>query len=159
MTTTPTFTVERSITVDAPPAAVYEQLADLRRWTAWSPWEGLDPQLQRTYSGTATGTGAVYEWSGNRKAGRGRMEITQATAPEAVVVDLAFEKPMRSRSVTRFTLRPQDRGTHVTWTMTGPRPLVMRLMSVVMSMDKLIGPDFEKGLTRLKAVSEAPPEG
>jgi uncharacterized protein YndB with AHSA1/START domain len=149
-----TYTVERSTTVDAPPAVVYEQIADFRRWTTWSPWEGIDPSMSRTYSGAASGTGAEYAWSGNRKAGRGRMTITDATPPSTVRIDLEFEKPWKARNDTVFTVRPEGAGSRVTWTMTGKRTLGTRLMSVVQSMDTLLGRDFEKGLSRLKAVAE-----
>ncbi len=86
-----TYTVQRSATIDAPPARVYDQIVDFHNWTNWSPWEDLDPELQRTYSGAFAGTGAVYRWSGNRKAGQGRMEITDAAEPSRVRIDLVFE--------------------------------------------------------------------
>ena len=153
------YTVERSATIEAAPERVYEQVADFRRWTSWSPWEELDPNLERTYSGAESGTGAVYAWSGNRKAGRGRMEITEATEPSAVRIDLAFEKPWKSRNDTRFTIRPEGSGSHVTWSMTGQKTLMTRLLGVFTSMDKMVGPDFEKGLARLKATAEERPAG
>ena len=65
-------TVEQSTTIDAPPERVDEQVADLHRRTAWSLRGNVDPDLRRTYSGAAAGTGAVYRWAGNRKAGAGR---------------------------------------------------------------------------------------
>ena len=94
-----TFTVERSTTVHAEPARVYEQLEDFHRWQTWSPWEELDPDLARSYSGPETGVGSVYNWSGNRKAGEGRMEITRRRADE-VAVDLQFIKPFKSSNIT-----------------------------------------------------------
>ena len=157
--TTSTFTVERTITVAAPPATVYALLEDFRRWPAWSPWENLDPQMTRTYSGAERGTGAVYEWSGNRKAGQGRMQIVEAAPGDHVRIALAFDRPMSSNNDTRFTLQPDGDGTRVTWTMTGPRPLIMRVLGFVLSMDKLVGKDFEKGLAQLKAAAEAPGTG
>jgi uncharacterized protein YndB with AHSA1/START domain len=149
------YTVERDTTIAAAPATVYPLLADFHGWQRWSPWEGLDPALQRTYSGPESGPGAVYAWSGNTKAGQGRMEITGAVPNDRVDVDLAFDRPFKSRSAVRFTLRPDGAGTHVTWSMTGPRPLAMRLLGFVLSMDKLLGKDFEKGLAQLKAAAEA----
>lgn len=68
-----TFRVERSATINASPAEVFAYVNDFRRWTAWSPWEGLDPNLQRTYSDNSSGKGASYSWSGNNKAGQGSM--------------------------------------------------------------------------------------
>lgn len=63
---------------------------------AWSPWEGVDPELQGSYSGANSGTGAVYSWSGNRNAGRGRMEIIDVLEPQRVRIDLVFEKPWKA---------------------------------------------------------------
>lgn len=149
-----TYTVERSATIGAPPARVYEQIANFRNWTNWSPWEDVDPQLQRTYSGAEAGTGAVYAWSGNRKAGQGRMEITDAAEPSKVQIDLAFEKPWKARNDTLFTIQPDGSGSRVTWTMTGQKTFMTKVMGVFKSMDALLGPDFEKGLARLKATTE-----
>ena len=149
-----TWTVERSVTVDAPPAVVYEQIADFRRWAAWSPWEGIDPQMSRTYAGAASGVGSVYAWSGNRRAGQGRMTITEAVEPSTVRIDLVFDKPFKARNDTVLTVRPEGGGSRVTWTMTGRRTLATRVMSAVQSMDTLLGRDFEKGLGRLRSVAE-----
>jgi uncharacterized protein YndB with AHSA1/START domain len=149
-----TYTVERSTTIQASPDRVYEHVADFHRWTAWSPWEGLDPDLRRTYGGPYAGTGATYAWSGNRKAGQGRMAITDASQPSQVRIDLRFEKPFKSESETAFTIRPEGDGSAVTWSMTGRKTLPLRIFGIFRSMDSLIGPDFEKGLARLKEVAE-----
>jgi hypothetical protein len=125
-----TYTVQRSTTIEAPPARVYEQLADFHNWLNWSPWEEIDPDLRRTYSGAGSGTGAAYAWSGNRKAGQGRMEITDAIAPSKVQIDLFFEKPFKARNETVFSVRPEGAGSLVTWTMVGKRTLMTRVMGI-----------------------------
>lgn len=149
-----TYTVVRSATIDAPPARVYGEIANFRNWTKWSPWEGVDPNLERTYSGAESGTGAVYGWSGNRRAGQGRMEIVDAIEPSRVHIDLAFEKPWKARNDTRFTIEPAGSGSHVTWSMTGKKTLMTKAMGIFKSMEKFLGPDFEKGLARLKLSAE-----
>ena len=155
---TDTYVVQRSTTIDAAPERVYAEIADFHRWTAWSPWEELDPELERTYSGAEAGTGAIYSWSGNRKAGQGRMEILEATEPSTVRIDLQFLKPWRARNDTVFAITPAGSGSHVTWTMTGEKTFMTKVMGLFTSMDKMVGPDFEKGLARLKARTEqAPP--
>lgn len=150
-----TYTVTRSASVDAPPQRVYEEIADFHNWVHWSPWEDLDPDLDRTYSGAESGTGAVYEWSGNRKAGQGRMEIVEIVAPSKVRIDLRFVKPFKSQTETVFDIVPEGAGSHVTWTLTGPRHFLLKVMNIFTSMDKMIGPDFEKGLTHLKQRAES----
>jgi uncharacterized protein YndB with AHSA1/START domain len=151
-----TYTVERSAQIDAPPERIYDQIADFHNWTTWSPWEGLDPEMKRTYSGSDSGTNAVYSWSGNRKAGQGRMTITSVSEPSRVAIDLVFEKPWKARSDTLFTIQPEGAGSLVTWSMTGKKTLMTKAMGIFTSMDKMVGPDFERGLAQLKSVSEHP---
>ena len=147
------FTIERSATMHATPEAIVTNLSDFHLWMAWSPWEGIDPALQRTYSGADCGVGAKYAWSGNRKAGVGSMTVT-GVEPAAVHLDLDFEKPFKNANKVVFALTSHGDDTTVTWTMTGPKNLMSKIMGIFMNMDKLIGKDFEKGLAQLKAVVE-----
>lgn len=152
-----TFEVQRAATLPAAPAAVYERIADFHRWTEWSPWEGMDPDMSRTYSGPDSGVGATYAWSGNRKAGAGEMTITAAEPGQRVELDLNFIKPFRSVNKTIFELQDHDGQTHVTWTMRGPKSLMAKIMGIFMSMDKLIGKDFERGLEALGQAASSDP--
>jgi Polyketide cyclase / dehydrase and lipid transport len=149
------FEVSRSATIQADPARVHGLINDFHEWTFWSPWEDIDPGLQRTYAGPSSGVGSHYAWKGNRKAGEGSMEIT-GSAADRIDIELAFLKPFRNTQEVEFVLTPTSSGTDVTWRMAGQHEGMMSLFSRVMPMDKLIGKDFEKGLTRLKAVAEAP---
>jgi hypothetical protein len=143
-----TYTVTRESDIAASPERVRASLVDFKQWRQWSPWESLDPDLKRTYGGSETGVGATYNWSGNRKAGQGRMEITKDT-PEEVVIAVDFVKPFKSSTTTTFNLQPKDDATHVTWTMVGPKTFATKVMGIFTSMDKFIGKDFEKGLAQL----------
>jgi Polyketide cyclase / dehydrase and lipid transport len=149
-----TYTVSRSLTMHAPPERVYDQIADFRRWPGWSPWEDLDPDMKRVYSGADSGVGAAYAWSGNRRAGQGRMQITDSQPHSKIRIDLVFDKPWKARSDTLFTIEPVGSGSNVTWSMTGEQTLMTKAMGIIKSMDKMIGPDFDKGLARLRAVTE-----
>lgn len=149
------FVVERTAVVPAPPAAVYPLLVDFHRWTAWSPWEDIDPAMQRTYAGAEAGVGASYAWKGNRKAGAGSMEITDVTPDQRVQVRLRFLKPFPADNQIVFDLTPQGAGTRVLWRMTGESSGLGGLMARFGLMDKLVGKDFEKGLSRLAAAAAA----
>ena len=151
-----TYTVQRSATIAAPPQRVYDQIVDFHRWSAWSPWEDIDPAMRREHSGPESGVGAAYAWSGNRKAGQGRMTITEATEPSRVRIDLRFEKPFKAHNATDFHIEPDGDGSRVTWTMTGRKTLATKVMGIVKSMDSMVGPDFEKGLARLRTATEQP---
>ncbi len=149
------FRVQRATRIKAPASKVFSYLDDFHRWSVWSPWEKLDPALQRTYSGPERGMGAVYAWEGNRKVGKGRMEIIDVAPPSKLTVKLNFLAPFEAQNTAEFSLSPDGDGTEVTWAMYGPSPLLMRAMGAFMDMDKSIGKDFESGLANLKAAAEA----
>lgn len=146
--------VTRSVEIHATPERVRAFIDDFRRWPEWSPWEDLDPELTRTYSGAERGVGATYAWEGNRKAGSGTMEII-GDAGDEVRIDLRFTRPFKQASISLFQIRPSGHGTSVSWTMTGTQKGVAAVFSKVMSMDTLIGKDFEKGLARLRQAAES----
>ena len=149
-----TFSVQREITINAPPEKIAHLITDFHYWAAWPPRAKLDPAMRRTFAGPANGLGAQYAWQGNDKVGAGRMEITEAARPERTVIKLDFLKPFESHNTTTFTMTPEGDGTRVNWTMTGPSPYVSKVMTVFVSMDRMIGKDFEKGLNNLKTASE-----
>ncbi|GAA1765828.1 SRPBCC family protein [Nostocoides vanveenii] len=149
------YAVTRTTEIAAPCAAILALLTDFHQWRTWSPWEDLDPAMQRSYSGSASGVGAAYAWEGNKKAGKGTMAITGVT-DDRVDVALHFDKPFPADNRIVFTLAPTGpERTRVTWSMYGEMGLMMRIFALVKSMDSLVGPDFEKGLARLKSAAEA----
>ena len=147
------FSVERRVVIQAPPEKIQPFIADFHRWADWSPWEKLDPAMQRTFGGPPAGVGATYGWQGNKDVGSGRMEV-KAAAPDKVSIQLDFIEPFEGHNTTDFVLAPKDGGTEVRWVMYGPAPYISKLMGVFVSMDAMIGKDFEKGLAQLKAAAE-----
>jgi len=148
------FRVVRSTTIDAPPAKVFGYLNDFRQWRQWSPWENLDPNLQRTYSGADSGVGAKYAWEGNKNVGSGSMEIVESAVPAKISLKLDFLRPFEAHNMTDFTFEPAGNGTKLTWDMHGPNQCMGPIMGVFMDMDAMVGKDFEKGLANLKSVAE-----
>jgi uncharacterized protein YndB with AHSA1/START domain len=147
------FRLERSTTIKAPPEKISAYLSDFKQWAAWSPWEEKDPAMKRSFSGAASGKGAVYGWEGNKNVGSGRMEILDVQ-PQKVTIKLDFLAPFEAHNTTEYSLEPQGDGTKVTWAMFGPSNYMSKVMNVFMSMDKMVGPDFEAGLAKLKAAAE-----
>jgi uncharacterized protein YndB with AHSA1/START domain len=150
-----TFRVVRTATISAPPEAVFAQVNDFHKWETWSPWAKLDPSMKQTYSGPPAGVGAVYEWSGSGKVGAGRMTITDSRPAELVRIRLEFFRPFKGTNTTEFTFKPVGGQTEVTWSMNGDLNFITKGFSLFMSMDKMIGRDFEKGLADMKSVTEA----
>ena len=150
-----TFRVERSTTIQATPEKVFAYLDDFQKFGAWSPWEKLDPALQRTFSGPARGVGSVYEWKGNSDVGAGRMEIKSLEPNAKVTIQLDFFAPMKTQNTTDYILQTNAAGgTTVTWAMHGPMPYISKLIGVFVSMDSMVGKDFEQGLANLKNAAE-----
>jgi Polyketide cyclase / dehydrase and lipid transport len=148
------FRIERSALVKAPPEKIFAHINDLHLWEPWSPWEKIDPALQRSYSGAPSGVGAAYEWKGNKEVGHGRMEIVESTAPSKVLLKLHFITPFEANNMVEFTLTPEGAGTKVTQAMYGPSPFISKLMGLFFSMDKMVGDKYEEGLASLALIAE-----
>jgi uncharacterized protein YndB with AHSA1/START domain len=149
-----TFRVERSVKINAPAEKVFGLINDFHEWTKWSPWETIDADLKREYTGAPAGKGAAYAWEG-KKAGMGAMLITDSQPSSLILIKLDFVKPMVATNTTEFALSSEGGATTVRWSMFGPMPLMHRVMSTFMSMDKMVGGQFEAGLAKMKGVVEA----
>lgn len=148
------FRVERSIVIAASPADVFPQVNDLRKAQVWSPWLKFDPTAKTTFEGPAEGTGASSTWAGNSQVGEGRQTITESRPNELVRIKLDFIKPLESTCTAEFTLKPEGSQTRVAWAMFGENGFVAKAFCLFMNQDKMIGGEFEKGLTDLKALVE-----
>ncbi len=149
-----TFRVERSITINASQAKVFALVNDLHQWNSWSPFEKLDPAMKKTFSGRASGVGAVYEWDGNGSAGAGRMEIID-TSSSTITFKLDFLRPFEGHNTAEFIFQPEGNGTKVTWAMYGPNNFAGKVIGLFLNMDKALGKEFEEGLSNLKSLTEA----
>lgn len=148
------FRVERSAAVAASPAAVFAHINDVRQYAKWNPFGKADPNMTTTFEGPSTGQGAIMTWAGNSQVGEGRLTITESRPNELVRMKLDFHKPFPSVATAEFTLQPQGNQTLVTWSLSGNHTYLPRLIGIFMSMDKMIGGQFERGLTDLKTLAE-----
>ena len=148
------FTVSRTLNINAAPEKIFPFLNDFKMWGRWSPYEKMDPAMQRIIAGASSGVGATYAWAGNGKVGAGDMLITTSTPSTLVALDLNMQKPLRASNKVTFNLVPKGAGTDITWAMQGKSPFIAKLMGVVMNMDRMVGKQFEEGLANLKRVVE-----
>ncbi len=149
-----TFRVERTASIKAPAEKIFPYLEDFRRFVSWSPYETRDPGMKRSYGGPASGTGAVYEWDGDKNVGQGRMEIAEAVPPSRLTLKFDMMRPFPAHNIIEFTLEPHGDATTVTWAMYGPVPFPAKVLHVFVNMDRMVGADFETGLANLKAIAE-----
>jgi carbon monoxide dehydrogenase subunit G len=148
------FRISRSASIAAPPAALFGQVNNLKKWAAWSPWMDIDPNAKYTYEGPATGNGAAMAWAGNQKVGSGRMTITESQPNDLIRFRLDFFKPMAGTNTAEFNFKPEGDRTVVTWTMLGKNNFIAKAFCLFMSMEKMVGGQFEKGLATLKSIAE-----
>ncbi len=149
------YRVSRTLTMAAPAQDIFAQLNDFHRWEAWSPWARLDPAAKVSFEGPSAGKGAIFAWSGNSKVGEGRMTLIESTQDTLVRARTDFVKPFEGSSYSEFVLRPEGNGTAVSWTTFGQNDFIGKAMCLVISMDKMLGGEMEKGLAGIKRLVEA----
>lgn len=158
--------VERAITINRPASEVFAVLNGYRRFNDWSPWAAKDPNARYTLSGPASGVGAKFSWQGDpRTVGAGSQEISASVPDKSVSVALDFGDWGKARA--HFALLPgtPPGSTKVVWSLDSQAPLALdgkllpnaigRYMGLF--MDKLVGPDYEQGLLKLKTLVEGFP--
>lgn len=147
------FRVARSASIKAPPEKIAPYINDLRRHVEWSPWEKMDPDMTRSYSGAPAGLGQHYDWDSKKQVGAGSLHITEITASRTRM-NLDFTRPFKSNNFVEFGFEPKGDSTEVTWTMHGNSPYWAKVMHVFMNPDKMVGGAFAQGLSDLKTLAE-----
>jgi uncharacterized protein YndB with AHSA1/START domain len=148
------FHVERTATITAPPAMVFDNVNDFHKWDAWSPWAKLDPNAKITFEGPQSGTGTIMTWAGNNQVGEGKMTLTESRPNELVKINVDIVKPMEGSSTSEFAFKPEGDQTAVTWTMSGHQNFIAKAMCLVMNGKKMMSDIMDKGLANMKSVAE-----
>jgi hypothetical protein len=149
------FRVERSATLSALPAALFENVNDHHKFALWNPFLKLDPNVKNTYSGPDSGVGAVCSWDGNKDIGAGSSTIVESKPNELVRCRMDWKRPMEGVAMVDFTFKPEGDKTVVTWAMYGTNNFMGKVVSVFIDCDDMCGPQFERGLADLGAVAAA----
>ena len=148
------FRVSRAASIKAPREKIFPLISDLKSFNLWNPFAKQDPSMRITYRRTTSDKGAAFDWDSDGRGGTGSLEILDTQAPSSVTMRLDVMKPMEGHNTVVFALQQAGEATEVTWTMTGPYAFIARVIGVVVSMDRMIGGEFEKGLAELKALAE-----
>lgn len=149
------YRLERSVITDASSADIFRVLNDIQRFQEWSPWKKMDPAAKYEYSGPLLGVGSAVAWDGNKDLGAGRMQIVETQLDKAIFIETEFFRPFASKSRTTWLIREEARQRKITWVMEGVNDtMIARVFNVIVSMDKILGKDFEEGLANLKAIVE-----
>jgi hypothetical protein len=155
--------VERKVAVAAPVDVVFDVVNDLKQFAGvlvlfGSSFDKVDPKMQKTFEGPASGVGQSYAWSG-KGVGKGKLTIEESLPGQKVAMKLDFVEPMTSTASCVLTLAPAEAGSTVSWSMAGNHNFVGKAFGVFMNTDNMLGADIEKGLAQLKTVAESKVSG
>ncbi len=148
------FSLERSITINASKQAIFPYVQYLEKQDSWSPWREMDPDMKTSLTGTDGTVGAVSAWEGEM-AGKGSQTLTLIQPFDRVETKVNFITPFESSADAFFELKDAGSGaTQVLWGFRSPMPFPFNIMGLFMDMEKSVGADYEKGLSKLKAMVE-----
>ena len=145
------YDIQRTRIINAPAAVLFNTVNDFKNWETWSPWIEKEPDLQITYPENTSGIGASYSWIG--KEGAGNMKTLAVSPYDSISQDMQFEDFPPSNIYWKFD--KTEKGTEVTWGMKSNKmPFILKFYAAISGgMDKMVGPDFERGLARLDSVA------
>ncbi len=142
--------VERSALIMSPSEIVFDQINDLNKWAAWSPWDKMDPEMKKTFGTSTIGAGSYYTWEG-KKAGSGKLTITSST-PETIKTKVEFGGMGSADGI--YSFKTENGGTNLSWRFIYDTPFPWNAFTFLMGGDKSVAKDFETGLANLKSICE-----
>lgn len=142
------FRYQRSAVIDAPPDVVFAILNNAKAGEKWSPWFEMDPKAEYHYSEPEEGVGATVSWQGKR-SGAGSLRITESIPNELVRLDFICIKPMSSKAIVDYSLRPEAGGTRIDWAMYGDQTSMGKLINLFIDCEKMVCNTTMKGFENL----------
>lgn len=146
----------REVVIAASPERIFPFINNSVKSHAWMPWKEKDLKMQVTFAGPVEGVGSKSLWTSEGEMGKGESEVIESNLNKSVKMKLTYFEPMSMTQTADLTLSPAPAGTLVKWSISGENNFMGRVFSVFVSMDSMIGKEFEKGLNNLKSLAEAP---
>jgi hypothetical protein len=150
------YAVKREITINQPKDSVFKFVKFLKNQDKYSVWNTMDPNMKKTSSGVDGTVGFIAGWeSKNENLGVGEQEIKKITEGERIDMELRFKVTFEATDKAFMTTEAVSASaTKVTWGFDGAMPYPMNIMMPFMNMEKMLGDDLQKGLSKLKVVLE-----
>lgn len=149
------FVVSRELAINAKPEDVFTHINNSKKSNEWMPWAESDPTAEMVYSGPEEGIGSTTSWDSTGQMGTGKAVVVESVANQMVKTQLTYTKPMNMTQLAEISLTPVNEETVVKWTVSGKNTFIGRLFCVFFDMDKMVGDQFEKGLSNLKKIVES----
>ncbi|MDF3818638.1 SRPBCC family protein [Leptospira sp. 96542] len=151
------FRVERTVEVSKEANKVFEYIRFLKNQNEYSKWAKLDPAMKKNYEGEDGKVGFISRWESQMDdVGVGEQEIKHIDFETFTLdTELRFKKPMESTEKSYMkVVSLTDKKSKVIWGFEGNMSYPFNLIGLFISMDEMIGSDFEEGLTSLKSILE-----
>lgn len=149
------FYYERSGLINAPAEKIFPYLSNFKLGSQWSPYEKIDPNMKKTFTGNDGEVGSIMEFEGNSDAGSGKLEMLSIAPNQLVDIKLTMTKPIFAENLIQYKLTPEGPATRFTWSMSGDGGFMTKLMTVFIDCEKMVGDQFNAGIANLKTIVEA----
>jgi hypothetical protein len=157
----PSAHMERSVVVNAPPAAVFQQIASFENFNKWSPWVKMDPEMKQVIEGPAVGVGAKMSWDGP-ETGKGS-QLTVEYEENKRLKNAMVMEGMEGQIFAEFVLEEIPEGTKIVWSydsdvsQTSYGNASMTKLFNAFALESMLGKQYAEGLTSLKQIVESTP--
>jgi effector-binding domain-containing protein len=148
-----TYKVERTVFIKSNPSVIYSLTSNFEHWHLWVPWtREVDSSAVFVMTGEPAQVGTSWKWDG-KVLGNGEMIASELIPGELVAYDLAFNKG-QYKSKGKIVIQNQGDSCLVSWIDEGDLGYSPMNRYMGLFMGRMMGPDFEKGLAKLKIVAE-----
>lgn len=146
--------VERTVVINQSTEIVFNYLKYLKNQNEFSKWAQMDPNMEKTYSGTDGHAGFVSAWSSdNPDVGAGEQEIIKIVPNQRIDFELRFLSPFEATSPAYMSVKSITiNQTQVNWGFSGHMDYPMNIMLLFMDIETVIGNDLQEGLNSLKVI-------
>lgn len=150
------FQIVAQLPVNRNRADIYNYVKFLRNSDYFNKWVMMDPGMEKTYTGTDATVGFTYKWkSQNKQLGEGEQEIIGMEENSYISYVIRFIKPFENTSQSTILLTDLEPGTTmVSYTFTGQRNLMMKVVHMLFKLEKALQKDLMESLNNLKKVLE-----
>lgn len=145
--------VERSITIKSKAEVPFQLINNLKEWEKWSPWHQKDTATVWTFSENPEGKDAFYTWSSEKsEVGKGKFTINESNPFKEISTTMEFDG--MDGAAVNFNFETNGDEVTIKWSLENNLGFNPFFRYFGLMMDKMVGPDFEQGLSKLKEVSE-----
>ena len=145
--------VERSTYINADKLTIYDLTSHFQKWDLWAPWTNeIDSTAIFKLSWPDGKVGTKWIWEG-KILKDGEMILTMLVPGELVAYDLSFQKG-KYQSKGKIVIETPGDSSKVSWIDDGELGYNPFARYMGLFMGKMMNPDFDKGLAKLKTVAE-----